>query len=255
MIMKRLLLVCMLLAGCHSQSSACDPQDFNCEEMIQGKQWDEIEWQGWQVDELYNYGNQRLAEKIIAKNNGFSSFEYFPTSLVILIHNAINRNDSESYERAMNAAEALYKKYEDGEFKEYLETIQYLKTNGEHTNFINGTEEHCALISGNYAQIYESSFTRNMKQNHEFSVWYGLYANNGCSTPKNRARYVAALIELNADKARSEYNRILDIASHEPEGDTEFKKALCALRQKIEDDTGGAGITKLEKSDLVVCPE
>ena len=255
MMMKKILLIAMLLTGCHSQSSACDPKGLNCEEMFEGKRWDEIEWQGWQVAELYDYGDQRLAEKIITKNNGFSSFEYFPTSLVILIHNAINRNDSESYERATNAAEALYKEFENSAYKDYVETIQYLKTHGEQTNFVNGDEERCTLISGNYRHIYEASISANMKQNHEFSAWYGLYANSGCSTPKNRARYVAALIELNADKARSEYNRILDIASHEPEGDIEFKNALCALRQKIADDTGGAGITKLEKSELVVCPE
>lgn len=84
-------------------------------------------------------------------------------------------------------------------------------------------------------------------------MWYGLYANNGCSTPMNRAMYIASLIELDSNKALPEYNRILNNYGSEHDGSIQFTNALCALKERAAEDSGEQISLKLESTIIFDC--
>jgi len=242
-----IILLAILTNGCQAndENSNCDLSKAECKVPD--------DW-GWgQVEIIYNNGDDEIADKVIKANGGYDDFQYFPISLNLLINKALNKKDYHYYNLANQIAILLNNKYSGTEYHDYLEIINYLRKNGERTNFQPNTSIACLDINHNYNEIYDVVISKQNRPYYEYSMWYGLYVNQGCSTANSRAIYIASLIELDAAKAMNEFRRIIELYGQDHTESVQFRGALCRFRDNYVLYTEKTGIFQFEKAGLIKC--
>jgi hypothetical protein len=212
----------------------------------------------WGPGEAYYFypkGEYETVEKIIIQNGrGYSDSTYFPVTIHNLVQKHLKLQDKKALPEARLALSTLKKQWGTETWLPlYEEMIDYLEKNGDKVSFHSSQTATCNRLMNNLTLIDQADRLIDVAD-YEAAYWYSLIVNSECSTSSSKVILVTNLIEIDLEKGKSMYRRVVAEIGNDTSSRAEFDRLVCEARDR-NSRYDLSNLFMLEKQGLFACNE